>query len=56
MSKVSYNSYGLIHGDMNAETGVLLWLISPSKSIYKGKGYNNVIGCTTCSLSQHLMQ
>ena len=24
--------------------------------MYMGKGYDNMIGCTTCSLSQHLMQ
>ena len=28
----------------------------PGNSMDMGKGYNNMIGCTTCSLSQCLMQ
>ena len=34
----------------------MLRSIPPGESMYKGKGYDNVIGCITCSLSQHLMQ
>ena len=41
---------------MNAEMGILLQSMPPGESIDKGKGYDDVIGCTACSLSQHLMQ
>ena len=41
---------------MNPETGVLLQSMSPGDSIDMGKGYNDMISCATCSLSQHLMK
>jgi len=40
---------------MNAEIGVLLWLMSPGGSIEKGKGYDDIIGYTIGGLSQYLM-
>ena len=33
----------------------LLQLMPPGESMYKGKGYDDMISCTACSLSQHLM-
>jgi len=45
----------LIHGDMNPEMGVLLRSVPPGDSMDMGQGYDDVIGCTACSLSQHLM-
>ena len=47
---------GLIYGDMNPEMGVLLQSMPPEDSMDMGKGYDNMIGYATCSLSQHLMQ
>jgi len=46
---------GLIHENMNPETGVLLQSMPPGDSMDMSKGYDNMIGCTTCSLSQRLM-
>ena len=46
----------MIHGDMNPEMGVLLRLMPPRDSMDMGKGYDNMIGCSTYSLSQRLMQ
>jgi len=34
----------------------LLQSMPSGDSMDMGKGYNNMISCTTCSLSQHLMQ
>ena len=34
----------------------LLRLMPPGNSMDKGKGYDDMISCATCSLSQHLMQ
>jgi len=41
---------------MNAKMGVLLQLMPPREYIDKGKGYDDMIGYVTCSLSQCLMQ
>jgi len=35
-----------IHGDMNPEKGVLLWLIPQECIIEMDRGYDNMIGCT----------
>ena len=34
----------------------LLWSMSLGNSMDMGKGYDDMIGCATCSLSQRLMQ
>jgi len=34
----------------------LLRLMPPGEYMDKGKGYDDMIGCAICSLSQHLMQ
>jgi len=34
----------------------MLRLMPPGDSMDMGKGYDDMIGCTTCSLSQHLMK
>ena len=36
--------------------GPLLRLVPPGDSMDMGKGYDNMMGCATCSLSQRLMQ
>ena len=41
---------------MNPETGVLLRSMPPGDSMDMGKGYDDMISCATCSLSQRLMQ
>ena len=41
---------------MNPEMGVLLQSMLPGNSMDMGKGYDDMIGCATYSLSQHLMQ
>jgi len=33
----------------------MLWLMPPRDSMEKGKGYDDMIGYATSSLSQHLM-
>jgi len=35
---------------------LMLQLMPPGDSMDMGKGYDDMIGCTTCSLSQHLIQ
>ena len=49
-------SFGLIHEDMNPKMGVLLRLMPLGNNMDMGKGYDDMIGCATCSLSQYLMQ
>ena len=46
----------MIHGGMNPEMGVLLQSMPPGDSMDMGQGYDDIIGCATCSLSQCLMQ
>ena len=41
---------------MNPKMGVLLRSLPPGDSMDMGKEYDDMIGCATCSLSQHLMQ
>ena len=41
---------------MKSEKGVLLRSMPPGDSIDMGRGYDDMIGYTICSLSQRLMQ
>jgi len=41
---------------MNPETGVLLQSMPSWDSMDMGKGYDDMIGCAICSLSQCLMK
>ena len=38
------------------KTAFMLRSMPPGNSMDKGKGYDDMIGCATCSLSQRLMQ
>ena len=47
--------FGLIHGDMKPETGVLLRSMPPGDSMDMGKGYDDNDQLHRSSLSQRLM-